>query len=68
MSLLWRIFLGNAAVLGCATTALVLTPLTVSFPAAQRELVVLAAGLAVMLLVNFLLLRHAVSPLRRLAG
>ena len=43
--LLWRIFLGNAVVLGVATTALVLTPVTVSFPAAERELVVLAAGL-----------------------
>ena len=68
MSLLWRIFLGNAVVLGCATTALVLTPVTVSFPAAPRELIVLASGLAVMLLVNFLLLRHAVASLRRLAG
>jgi two-component system sensor histidine kinase UhpB len=67
VSLLWRIFLGNAFVLGCATTALVLTPVTVSFPAAQRELVVLSVGLAVMLLVNFLLLQRAVSPLRRLA-
>jgi two-component system sensor histidine kinase UhpB len=67
MPLLWRIFLGNAFVLGVATTALVLTPVTVSFPAAERELLVLAAGLAVMLAVNFALLREAVSPLRRLA-
>ena len=67
MPLLWRIFVGNALVLGVATTALVLTPVTVSFPAAERELVVLAAGLAVMLLVNYLLLRRAVAPLRRLA-
>ena len=44
MSLLWRIFLGNALVLGVATTALVLTPVTVSFPAAERELLVLGAG------------------------
>lgn len=67
MPLLWRIFVGNALVLGVATTALVLTPVTVSFPAAERELVVLAVGLAVMLLVNFVLLRRAVAPLRRLA-
>jgi two-component system sensor histidine kinase UhpB len=66
--LLWRIFVGNAAVLGVATLALVLTPVTVSFPAAERELLVLGAGLAVMLLVNYLLLRRAVSPLRQLAG
>lgn len=68
MPLLWRIFVGNALVLGVATTALVLTPVTVSFPAAERELVVLAAGLVVMLLVNYVLLRRAVSPLRRLAA
>ena len=66
MPLLWRIFVGNAIVLGVATTALVLTPVTVSFPAAERELLVLGVGLAVMLLVNFLLLRRAVAPLRRL--
>jgi len=65
--LLWRIFVGNAIVLGVATLALVLTPVTVSFPAAERELLVLAGGLAVMLLVNYLLLRRAVTPLRRLA-
>jgi two-component system sensor histidine kinase UhpB len=65
--LLWRIFVGNAIVLGVATTALVLTPVTVSFPAAERELLVLGAGLAFMLLVNYALLRRAVAPLRRLA-
>lgn len=65
--LLWRIFVGNAIVLGIATSALVLTPVTVSFPAAERELLVLAAGLAVMLVVNYVLLRRSVTPLRRLA-
>jgi len=66
--LLWRIFVGNAIVLGVATTVLVLTPVTVSFPAAERELLVLAVGLALMLLVNYVLLRRAVAPLRRLTG
>jgi two-component system sensor histidine kinase UhpB len=66
VSLLWRIFLGNAVVLGVATTVLVLTPATVSFPAAERELVVLGAGLSVMLALNYVLLRRAIEPLRRL--
>jgi len=66
--LLWRIFVGNAIVLGVATLALVLTPVTVSFPAAERELLVLAGGFAVMLVVNYVLLRRAVTPLRRLAS
>jgi len=64
--LLWRILVGNAIVLGVATTALVLTPITLSFPAAERELLVLGAGLAGVLLVNYVLLRRAVAPLRRL--
>jgi two-component system sensor histidine kinase UhpB len=64
--LLWRIFLGNAIILGIATTVLVLTPATVSFPAAERELIVLGAGLAVMLAVNYVLLQRALEPLRRL--
>ena len=66
MPLLWRIFAGNAFVLIVATTTLVLTPVTVSFPAAERELLVLAGGLTVMLAVNFVLLRRAIEPLGRL--
>jgi two-component system sensor histidine kinase UhpB len=66
MSTLWRIFVGNAAVLVVATLALVLSPATVSFPLAAREAVVLGIGLAVMLTINYLLLRHAVAPLERL--
>jgi two-component system sensor histidine kinase UhpB len=64
----WRIFLGNAVVLAVATFALVLSPATVSFPVAEREAVVLGFGLAVMLLVNYVLVRRAVAPLERLAG
>jgi two-component system sensor histidine kinase UhpB len=68
VSLLWRIFAGNAAVLVVATLALVISPATVSFPIAATEAVVLTLGLAVMLAVNYLLLRRAVGPLQRLAG
>jgi two-component system sensor histidine kinase UhpB len=68
MPLLWRTFVGNAVVLVVATLALVLSPATVSFPVAAREALVLGIGLAVMLGVNYLLLRRAVAPLQRLAG
>src|SRR5688500_10805197 len=68
VSLLWRIFLGNAGVLLVATLALVVSPATVSFPVAATEALVLAVGLAVMLAVNYVLLRRAVGPLQRLAG
>ena len=68
MPMLWRIFLGNAAVLTVATLVLVLSPATVSFPLAAQEGVVLGMGLAVMLAVNYVLVRRAVSPLERLAS
>jgi two-component system sensor histidine kinase UhpB len=68
MPLLWRIFCGNAAVLGVATLALVLSPATVSFPVAAREAAVIAGGLLLMLAVNYVLLRHAFGPLHRLAA
>ena len=66
MPMLWRIFFGNAAVLAVATLALVLSPATVSFPVAAREAVVLAGGLAVMLVIDYLVLRRVVAPLDRL--
>ena len=68
MSLLWRIFVGNAVVLLVATIVLVVSPATVSFPVAATEAIVLALGLAVMLALNYALLRRAVGPLQRLAG
>ena len=61
--LLWTVFAGNAVVLAAATLVLVISPATVSFPAAERELIVLVAGLALMLSVNLLLLRRAFGPL-----
>ncbi len=45
----WRVFATNAAVLAVATMLLVLTPVTVSFPIALAELVVLVGGLGTML-------------------
>jgi two-component system, NarL family, sensor histidine kinase UhpB len=67
MALLWRVFAINAAVLTAATVALVASPLTVSFPIALTELVVLAAGLAGLLLANVALLRRVFAPLGRLS-
>ena len=66
MSLLWRVFACNAAVLAAATLVLVLSPATVSFPVALTEAVVLAGGLAAMLGIDFVLLRRAFGPLGRL--
>lgn len=68
MSLLWRVFAVNAAVLAVATLALALSPATVSFPLALSEAIVLTGGLIVLLIANLLLLRQAVRPLERLTG
>lgn len=65
MSLFWRIFLLNAAVL-VAATLLLLGPVTVSTPVLLTEAVVLTVGLAAMLVANAALLRVGLAPLHRL--
>jgi two-component system sensor histidine kinase UhpB len=66
MPLFWRVFAANALVLAAATVALIVSPATVSFPVALTEAVVLTVGLGAMLILNFVLLRRALSPLERL--
>ncbi len=68
MPLLWKVFAGNAIVLLAATLTLVLTPATISFPVALEELLVLAGGLTLMLMLNVVWLRRAFRPLRALAA
>lgn len=65
MSLYWRIFLLNAAVLVTAVL-LLLGPVTVSTPVLFGEAMVLLAGLAAMLIANAVLLRIGLAPLGRL--
>lgn len=59
--LFWRLFVPNAAVLLGAGVVLTIEP-------ANGRVVVLAAGLAVLLTVNLVLMRRAFAPLARLAG
>ncbi|GAA1387091.1 HAMP domain-containing sensor histidine kinase [Catellatospora chokoriensis] len=66
VSLFWRIFLLNAAVLVAATMVLLLGPVTVSTPVVLTEALVLAVGLALMLVANGALLRVGLAPLHRL--
>lgn len=68
VTLLWRVFGTNAAVLVLATLILALSPITVSFPIALAELVALGGGLAAMLLLNLALLRRTFRPLSRLTS
>ncbi|WP_328907401.1 HAMP domain-containing sensor histidine kinase [Streptomyces sp. NBC_00234] len=65
MSLYWRIFLLNGAVLVVAVL-LLFGPVTVSTPVLFGEVVVLLAGLAAMLIANAVLLRIGLAPLGRL--
>ncbi|MGW0467637.1 HAMP domain-containing sensor histidine kinase [Streptomyces sp. NPDC003027] len=65
MSLYWRIFLLNAAVL-VAAVLLLLGPVTVSTPVLLGEALVLLVGLVAMLIANAVLLRIGLAPLQRL--
>jgi two-component system sensor histidine kinase UhpB len=67
VSLFWRVVTINGAVLLAAACLLVFTPATVSAPAVAAEVAVLAAGLVLVMAMNFVLLRRAFGPLERLA-
>lgn len=67
-SLFWRVFGLNALVLIAAGLLLAATPATKSSPIKATEAITLAAGIAVMLLINFALMRHAFAPLSKLAS
>ena len=64
MSLFWRVFLLNAALLVAAGVALALAPVTISTPVEMLEEVVLGAGILLLLAMNYALLRPTFKPLR----
>jgi signal transduction histidine kinase len=66
MSLFARIFGLNAAVLVVAGAALVLTPASIDADPKAEQVVVLALGILVLLVVDLVLLRGALAPLSRL--
>ena len=66
MSLFWRVFAINAAVLVSAVLLLVFTPATVSSQLRLAEAIVLAGGVAAALAVGLVLMRRAFGPLERL--
>jgi two-component system sensor histidine kinase UhpB len=65
--MLRRVFAANAAVLAVAFAVLALAPLEIHAPIRLDEVVILFAGLVLMLLIDFLLLRQTLAPLGRLA-
>jgi two-component system sensor histidine kinase UhpB len=68
VSLFRRVFAINVGVLVAASLALALSPVTVSAPVRLAEALVLAAGLAVLIALNVVLLRGTFRPLERLAA
>ena len=67
MSLFWRVFLLNAALLIAAGVALAVSPVQISTPTRVVEEAVIAVGILLLLTVNYFLLRPAFAPLERLA-
>ena len=68
ISLLWRVFAANAAVLLAAFALLVWSPVTIHAHIRLAEVALLVVGLLVMLACDLLLLRGALRPLRTLAA
>jgi two-component system, NarL family, sensor histidine kinase UhpB len=67
LPLYWRVFAVNASLLTVIAVLLIATPVTISFPIAVTEAIVVVVGLLVTLAVNAVLLRRAFVPLGRLA-
>jgi two-component system sensor histidine kinase UhpB len=67
-SLLQRAALANAVVLLLAFGLLALSPVTISAPIRGHELIVLAVGFAMLLVINLWLIRRALAPLEDLAA
>jgi two-component system sensor histidine kinase UhpB len=69
VSLLWRVFIANAAVLLVAFILLIVTPVRVTAPTATfAEALILLIGLIGMLLLNLVLLQRSFAPLRKLTA
>ena len=67
LPLFWRVFAVNAGLLTVIALLLIVTPVTISFPIALTEALIVVTGLAVTVAANALLLRRAFAPLGRLA-
>src|SRR6266566_2846242 len=68
MPLFWRVFLANATILLAGILVLAFTPVSVSKDATLPEIIDLLGVLALMIVVNWLILRPLFRPLERLAG
>ena len=67
-SLVSRIFAANAAIFIVAYLILVFAPVTISVPVTAGQLLGLTIGLAVLFVVDLVVVRRAIAPLRRLTS
>jgi two-component system sensor histidine kinase UhpB len=67
VSLYWRVFAVNAAILSVAVLLLIVTPIAIDPQPTRGQLVILVGGLLVMLVANAWLVRISLRPLRRLS-
>src|SRR4029079_13571395 len=67
VSLYWRVFAVNAAILAVAVVLLIVTPVTIDARPTPAPPHVLVGGLLVMLVANAWLVRFSLRPLRRLS-
>ena len=66
LPLYWRVFAVNALLLTVIAVLLIASPVTISFPIALTEAIVVVIGLLLTIAVNAVLLRRAFAPLGRL--
>ena len=63
MSLVWRVFLANVAVLVVALLLLTFSPITVDSPIKVGQFALLLAGFVALVVMNLVLLRRVLAPL-----
>ena len=68
MSLFMRVLLANAMVLAIATLLLLFSPIEISYPVTDTQAAILVVGFLVSVMLNMLLLRGVIAPLRRLTA
>ncbi len=68
LSLFWQVFLINAVLLLAAAATLALTPVTISSPVSEPQLIGILIGLAAMLVVDYVLLRRSFRPLESVSA
>jgi two-component system sensor histidine kinase UhpB len=67
LSLFWRVFAVNSAVLGAIALMLLFSPVEIDAPIKATQALIILVGLGITVAANAILLRRAVAPLQRLA-